>query len=78
MIRLEWMIRMREKRRYAVLAHIVVAIVRGDVFLVQIAMVCHRIPRPSGVASDPAYIIPVIPGARVVHHVVWVRFRGCE
>ena len=66
----EWTIRMGEKKRYPLKAYIVVAIVRGNVFLAQIAMVCHRIPGPSGVVRDPTYIIPVVSGARIVHHVV--------
>ena len=53
-----------------VLAYIVVAIVRCDVFLIQIAMMGHCIPRPSGVVGDSTYIIPVVPGARIVHQVV--------
>ena len=65
-----WTIRLGEKKRYPLQAYIVVAIIRGNVFLAQIAVVCHRIPGPSGVVRDPTYIIPVVSGARIVHHVV--------
>ena len=56
--------------KIVVLAYIVMAIVGRDVSLVQIAMVCHCIPSPSGVFSDPTYIIPVVSRTRIVHHVV--------
>ena len=69
---------MRKKKKYTVSAYIIVAIVRRDVPLIQITMVCHRIPRPSGVVGDPAYIIPVVPGTRIVHHVVWVDLEGAN
>ena len=56
--------------KIVILAYIVMAIVGCDVSLVQIAMVCHCIPSPSGVFSDPTHIIPVVSRTRIVHHVV--------
>jgi len=52
------------------------AIVRGDILLVQVAIRRHCVPGPSGIFSDSVYMIPVIPGARIVHHIVWVGLRG--
>jgi len=52
------------------------AIVRWDISLVQITKRCHRFPGPSGVPSDFAYVVPVIPGACIVHHGVWVGVGG--
>ena len=54
------------------LAYVVVSIIRRDIFLVQVAVRCHRVPAPTGVLSDPVDVIPVISGTRIVHHVVWV------
>ena len=61
---------MEDEWRFALPAYIIMAIARWDVFLVQITVVFHRVPGPSGVISDPAYIIPVISGTCIVHHVV--------
>ena len=69
---------MREKKRYPVLIYIVMAIVGRDVPLIQVAMVCHRVPGPSGVLSYLAYIIPVVSGTRIVYHIVWVDLEGAD
>ena len=58
---------------YLLLTYVVMTIIRWDISLVQIAIGCHRFPGPSGVLSDSAYVIPVIPGACVVYHTVCVR-----
>ena len=50
--------------------YIVMVVVRCDIFLVQIAIMCHRIPCPSRVSSDPAYVVPVVSGTRIVYHAV--------
>ena len=54
------------------LAYVVMTIVRWDVFLVQIAIMCHRVPGPSGVPSNSANVVPVVSGTCIVHHGVWV------
>ena len=69
---------MRAKKGYPVLTYIVMAIVGRDVPLIQIAMVCHCVPSPSGVVGDSTYIIPVVSGTRIVYHVVWVDLEGAD
>ena len=67
---------MEENRRTLLLAHIVVAIVRCDVLLVQIAIRCHRVPGPGRVPGDSVHVIPVISGTRIVHHAIWVGVKS--
>ena len=52
------------------------AIIWRDVFLVQIAVRCHRVPGPCRVPGDPADVIPVISGTRIVHHSIWAGLEG--
>jgi len=58
------------------LAHIIVAIVWWDVFLVQIPVLRHRVPCPIRIASDFTDVIPVIFGPSVIHHTVWIGLDG--
>ena len=67
---------MEENRRALLPAYIVVAIVRRDVFLVHIAIGCHRVPGPGRVPSDSVYVVPVISGACIVHHVIWMGVKS--
>ena len=60
-----------KRRGHLLLAYIVVAIVRWDVLLVHIAIMCHRVPGPGRVSSDSTYMIPVISRTCIVYHVVW-------
>ena len=52
------------------------AIVRWNVFLVQIAIMCHRVPGPSRIPSGSTDPIPVVSGTRIIQHVVWVDLAG--
>ena len=66
-----------EKRRYLLLAYVVMTVVRWDISLVQISIGCHCFPGPSGVIGDSVYVVPVIPGARGVYHTVYVGLEAC-
>ena len=70
LIYLGWVVKMG-KRGYIRLAYIVMAIVRWDVLLVHIAIMCHRVPGPGRVSSYSTYMIPVISRTCIVYHVVW-------
>ena len=59
-----------ERPRYVLLPHVVMAVVRCDIFLVQIAVGCHRVPGPSGVPGDSADVIPVVSRTSIIYHEV--------
>ena len=67
---------MEKKRKIPPPAYVVMAIVWSHVFLVQVAIRCHCVPGPSGIPSDSAYMIPVVFGTCIVHHVVWEGLGG--
>ena len=65
-----------EKGKFPFPAYIVVAIVRCDIFLVQITIMCHRVPAPRGIPGNAADMIPVTSGTGIVDHVVWADLGG--